>query len=391
MNNNQWIKTGDYKLQHVNLWRENEDPINIRDLVMDIIIYESIRDYTLSGELIISDSHDLISTLPITGGEFVEVKFKTAGYSKFTTLKFVIYKISDRKQTSQNNQVYKLHLVTEDYYNDLNTQISWKFKGNHSSVIKNLLSQYINSSKSITAENSRSTAEYISPLYSGFENIIKVTKDAVGVDGSPYLFFETTQGYNFKSLGELYSAESKKDVLIEPKNAQTKMDQLDRHFRTAESIQQNESYDMMKLRKLDVFQTNINVFNRMSKNTSSTNAVFNDYPHIDKYRIKGDFDGNTQRFILSDDDEHKLYKHQRISMLNLLFLSSCCFGISGDSNLLVGDKISIKFPAIKTTSETLDYEKFTSGLYIITSIKHVIQKQSYYQYITISKDSYGSR
>ena len=70
---------GDYGLTSMKLINHDGKGIDIKYLVQEINIYESIYHNSVTGTVVITDAIDLIGNLPIQGTERLEFKLKTPG------------------------------------------------------------------------------------------------------------------------------------------------------------------------------------------------------------------------------------------------------------------------------------------------------------------------
>ena len=120
-------KPGAYYLSDVRLisYRSKEgdsepDSIGIDTMVVDLNIYESIFNKTLSGSILVVDANNVIGKLPLTGNERLEFKFFTPSLSKgydFTSKTgnpMYIYKIENRTNIAPRAQAYLLHFCSKE-------------------------------------------------------------------------------------------------------------------------------------------------------------------------------------------------------------------------------------------------------------------------------------
>ena len=107
---------GDYNLNGIVLQahdgtggRFGEGGVNIQSLVQELNIYEGIEQAAVYGTLVVVDSLNLISNLPIQGTERLMFKLSTPGTSKLEHIidaseesghPFHVYKISNKQQPS---------------------------------------------------------------------------------------------------------------------------------------------------------------------------------------------------------------------------------------------------------------------------------------------------
>ena len=76
---------GDYNLQYIHLHSHKGEGMvapkgeNIANLVIELNIYESIFSSSVTGSLVIADTHNLIANLPIQGTERLCFKLASLG------------------------------------------------------------------------------------------------------------------------------------------------------------------------------------------------------------------------------------------------------------------------------------------------------------------------
>ena len=70
---------GDYNLSEIALINHQGEAIDIKLLVQELNIYESIYNNAVTGTVVITDAVNLINNLPIQGTERLAFKLKTPG------------------------------------------------------------------------------------------------------------------------------------------------------------------------------------------------------------------------------------------------------------------------------------------------------------------------
>ena len=65
---------GDYKLDHVFLHNHKGDVVDIKKVMVELNIFESIYKNALTGSIVIADAQNLISKLEIHGTERISFK-----------------------------------------------------------------------------------------------------------------------------------------------------------------------------------------------------------------------------------------------------------------------------------------------------------------------------
>ena len=72
-------RAGDFKVDAVSITTSTGLVVDLLGAMMHITFFESIENSTITGEMLIVDSVNLVSTGPIIGQEFVKLKLKTPG------------------------------------------------------------------------------------------------------------------------------------------------------------------------------------------------------------------------------------------------------------------------------------------------------------------------
>jgi hypothetical protein len=86
---------GEISIEELSLITNNGKSIFLLDYLIELNIYESIFSNVLTGEIILSDSANLIKYFPITGEEYLSVRLRTPGFDDSNK-----YKIEKRKYCS---------------------------------------------------------------------------------------------------------------------------------------------------------------------------------------------------------------------------------------------------------------------------------------------------
>jgi len=214
--------------------------VDLLGLSPEINLYEDIMSPTMYGNMVIVDTHNLISRLPIIGMETLFLGFRTPGVTNTVEKVFKVFKVSDRTITG-NKQTYKLHFISNDAYADVRNSINGAFKGTPGQIIAQILtiaqnwdaydktvpmnssSQGNTNGPGATYWNQGTTEDgatietdqlnqvkFVSPQWSTFECIKWCEKMAVRDDGNTqfpvadYVFYESSQAYYFQAFGELF-------------------------------------------------------------------------------------------------------------------------------------------------------------------------------------------
>ncbi len=198
--------------------------IDITRQVLEFNIYESIFSQTLSADFVIRDALGLIDSgrSPMTGQEFVEIAFDSNNETLLGAspkLVFKIHRIANKKELTPGASVYSLHGASLELEQSIVREVgtSYKDKLGHE-AIQDIFDNYLsldNGKALKVVENCTNVVPYVSVGQSPLEAIACIASDCISEDypeASHYLFYETTQGFNFRTLSNLLEQEPRRNT-----------------------------------------------------------------------------------------------------------------------------------------------------------------------------------
>ena len=212
-------RAGKYNLSELNIisyQQVDNEPrfIDIKGITLTLSISEDIFSNNIMGSIIVYDTQDIRTLLPITGLERLSFKFNTPGLpgydmSEKTGVPFQIYKVDSVRKDEQNDvgQFYKIYFCSpEMYYNQMAT-VSRAYSGPIENAVVDIVRQkkYLNSKKPLFVESSATNAKYVIPSLKPYSTINFLSKQTISgkYNNAGYLFYENSQGFHFRSLGSL--------------------------------------------------------------------------------------------------------------------------------------------------------------------------------------------
>ena len=186
--------------------------LNIRNIVTEFNIYESLDSKFLSGDMILTDATNVIQTLPLTGFERVEFFFRspntTVGYD-FGADKghpMFVYSLKNRSGVNPRSQIYTLKFVSTEAIRNHQTRISQAFTGQIDQMVTDICYNYLKTKKDLMVEDTKSNHKFVMPRLKPTKAIEQLRKNARSLhyENSGFLFFENGDGFNFKSYEGLF-------------------------------------------------------------------------------------------------------------------------------------------------------------------------------------------
>lgn len=224
---------GEYNIESLYL-HTSAGLIDLKEFFTELHIFEDIYSASLTGNLILADAINLISTIPMRGDEALTIKLRTPTLpdspNNIISKTFQVYSIKDRVANNEGSQFYNICFTSmENFADNLNT-ISKTFRGTTDEVVSEIFETYIKNDR-ILGENSetnytelyvydaphKSKITYTSNYWTPFKNLSFISKRVRGatLDGSDYLFFETNKAFHFASVESLIALQIKNGLFEE--------------------------------------------------------------------------------------------------------------------------------------------------------------------------------
>ena len=203
------LKPGSFRLGEMTIYSEiTGSKIDLSSFasVVEFAIYEGMFTDSMSGNLLVADSNNLIANLPLVGNERLDVIFYTStseeDEEERLELSFKIYSIDSYSKENIGTSSYILNFTSEEYIKSCNMSISKSFSNLSVSEIASRIYDNLKTDKEIEIEDTQHLHNLIVPNLKPFDAMNWLTKFALSTvyRGANYLFFETFDGYKFKSL-----------------------------------------------------------------------------------------------------------------------------------------------------------------------------------------------
>jgi hypothetical protein len=356
---------------------------------------------------------------------FLMVKQKKQNDSGKIIRTFRLYKIGNRKPSGNiSSEFFTIYFCSEEMLLSEQLKLSKGFKGKQiSDIVIDILigenSLKVNPGKLQYIETTYGTYDFVIPRMKPFQAInwlstyARPSADA----GADMLFFETNDGYYFRSLQSLfndspYGTYTHKPANIDNENMSSRLNTvLDYEFvKTFDSLDATESgIYSSKLISIDPLTrtqriTNFNKnglsgygnsgegTNRLGKKQtemyeSSLKLVFSNANEIDSVYIKQNQSSVAKDIYIETTVPNR---SAQIALANYTVIKAI---IPGDTAITAGKTIIFQLYSnnYDPESKTREFDEFFSGKYLVTSVRHIIQTQGVFQTVLeLAKESLKS-
>ena len=372
-----------------------KEPQNITAGIANIDYYESLLSPHIELKVTFVDVDQLLGRLGVTGGEYIDL---TVLYGDGDQTKFEI-RAEDHKLilncvrdmvTDFNKQVATLEFVSVEDFVNQTARVNQKYTGNITETVKKLLndSTALGTDKNLESDEAANSYSFVGNLKHPIETIQWLcSKTQASKDSFGFLFYETFDGYNFRSIKSLLEQEP-----IEYKQSNKALDTqatiLDSNLDETNDVGINLKTGMyanrtifvdienQTLKEVDFKIDDLNIENRPKLGNKLDEIPTRLMLKISDVGVsqKGSEKKETQP--ASELDE---YKNKSYIRNNLLFSQSLSISIPLNTNLRVGLVIDVKLPLKQGTdgdekvdSYGSDRTNDSSVKYLISELRHIM-------------------
>ena len=442
---------GDYKLDHVFLTNHLGEVTDIKGVMVELNIYESIYKSALTGSIVITDSQNLIGKLQINGTERISFKLSTPGANDMRSIvdasvetghPFHVYKITDKRQLKPNTMVYTLHFASREFMRNLRTKVSQAYNGRLDMLALSILTDknYLDSKKEISFEPCGNSDKVVIPNLRPYDAINMIARKSLPEKskGVGYYFYETTKGIYFRSWDNMVSVRGSYDrptvqeFYYMPMNLDNRVfqDKIAEDYKSVQSYRfVNNFHDVAANTAMGTYAHNVITYNLFDKSYKKTDYNYEYEFAQTKHTEIANEKSNRERYAIAagsfvDEDDKKIsdYKESRVSLqATTQFLHNTPAGgygldvlqdgrklaeresqinqvmhgtaltmvVNGQSYLEAGDLIKFNLLTVDEKNPTMLDPQY-SGKYVITKIRHQINSQKYTMALECAKDSVKS-
>ena len=384
----------------------------------------------------------VVEGLPIIGEEQVTLKIEdnqgnALDFSIENDNPFFINKITSIPTLGETtNKAYELKLASKEF---LDNEQGWSrvrtcFSGQVSDHVKTILEDNLKTEKDLDIEETKKPLDFIGKNKKAFFILNDLAKKAVSskIEGegstAGYFFWETANGFHFKSIDTLLTGKQKLSIIY---NESANPEPPAGYDVKALSLDMDNRIDVQQKKQMGAYSTRsflLDPFKGIWESVSENALGEEGKQKVDDGNLKlaGDslpklntaFDsdeadtgftrttwnaistGQLNYGPISDQldkakkinfDYSKVF-NQSIRRYNQVFASQITIVIPGNFSLHAGDTVFMDIPESGTTQNKAcsdEVNKEDGGLYLITDLCHFITAKETYTKLVLTRDSFG--
>ena len=437
---NVFDKVGQYDLSELAIisYRFAEDSlpdrIDIKGILYNLEIAEDIMSKNIVGSAIVYDMQDIRSILPIIGLERLSLKFNSPGlqgydYSEDTGVPLQIYKVDKIKKDPNNEraQLYQIYFCSPEMYRNSTTKISRAYAGPVENAVRDILRNYLKSTKPFYFEPTTTNAKYVIPNLKPYDAINFLCTQAKSKKfrlNAGYKFFETSEAFHFRSIDSMMGLDGQfKEVppvwkfqamitAVTEDGKQPEIKDIERRLSSVIKYEFNKPVDTLDNINMGMYANKVTTHDAFNKTIKTTTYNYNElgglqvhtemaatqfdsvgllYPEDGKGKgVKFADTGKAlselpeaKTMVVSETSKvHNDYEftpnaellplitHQRQVMRNM----NLSLLVYGNTKLNAGDIITFQSPLQRPGN--MENNPYTSGRYVIMAIKHIVNVEA---------------
>jgi hypothetical protein len=422
---------GQVSIGYIKLISSQGIVVDLFDYLVELNLFEDIFSNFLNGQIMLSDSRNLISKLPIIGNEYLAFRIETPTLGVPIEKIFRVYSISDiNTQRDKSTQTYVLKFCSIEAINDNVISIYKPFKGTVSDIVAEVYQNYLESPASILFKNddieldnktqplfvlpTKNKIKFLNPGWTPAKTLNWLCSKAIPENGDSmdYLFWETScKGFNFTSIDNI----AKQRVIMGdysyvPPGTVNSADIITKLF-LAESFEVINMVDNIENYNKGYFGNTLSTFDVYKKK-----FIKYEYNHVENYKnfVHTEADDSVPPFTENTLVNEDLYKRfyplnsklysgvrdnfidkmpeifgRRISRLNELNNFKINITVPGRTDMYAGSMINFNYPdaTVKNESSEPGLDPVLSGIYFVSAIRHKINLRNHTMIMELVKDS----
>jgi hypothetical protein len=411
--------------------------VDIKQGIASFDYYEDIFSPTITAKVIVANTgqsitgkdgklQSIYNGLPLRGGERVAIKIagnsstnpgldfasNTADYLYVSSISNVI--------SETQRESFVLNLVSREAITNETTRVPKKFPTSSpiDQSVSNIIKDYLKTDKIGKIDKTSNKYGFIGNLRKPFTVLVwlasKAVPDISGDSTAGFVFFQTKDGFQFRSIDKLIVEKSKATYTFTEVN-KSSIDR-DNDFNILK-YSTNRNQNLLEKLRLGTYASVRTFYNPLTfEFTSQEKGLFKLSDYSDKLKNLGDdlnlpkisdssnislgdiptriitqiLDIGTIEEDVSRDknSDPQKYQSQSIMRYNILFTQTLNMTIPSNTNLRAGDIITCEFPKI-SSSNSKEMDDDQSGLYMIKELCHHFDTEGSYTSMQLIRDTFG--
>jgi len=401
-------------IQKLNLINSGGQSINLAEIYVQLQIYQDIFAQCMSGKLLVVDSKETFTNFYLCGNEYLHVVLDKPGLNRPFERIFRVYKVADRKATSNSGQMYDVYFCSDEFISSNSMLVSKSYKSTKiKDVVLDILSKElkVESNRIAKLEDTQGNFDFIIPAYRPFEAIQWATARGYAQDKFCYMFFENKDGFQLTSLQTMMKQKPYKKIKYEVKLSDSDPSLNKDSMDDFEIINDFDMITSMtngsfasRLLTIDLFSQKHETLDYSLEVAEAKKNLLNKFKPVNSFKNSKDqtlftaYNSFFRTYLTINDtkseksNDIKFWLLPRALHMSLLNHFRIKVTLPGDTEMKAGDVVEVEFPLFEgKQSGGRSLNKKLSGKYIVSAVNYkIIREENSFECVAeLATDSFS--
>lgn len=421
--------TTDFYLISCKITGSSGQPFELRDILIELVLFEDLFAFGISGKLIINDSISLINVMQLHGFEQLILKFDKPSLNQPIEKKFRVTNITNRTQTSLQNENYIINFCSEELLLNEQYKISKSFINKKvSEVAKTIFNEYLQIKEKLEIDETTGLRDIVIPGFKPVQALMWLCTFAIPEGskqvGAPYVCYENKEGFKFKSILKLFQQPIYRTYFYEPKGLKSEQNpfltDMNKELVNVLRYEHIKAFDSISAARAGMFKNKLVTIDplrlKFGEKEFKYDQYFDEAQSLEKEKLNVSKENrigdtlqdsiNVQKFAITTTgqpdnayikskgiriNENKIEDTlpYRTAQIALFTAHRIKLLIPGDSDMHVGLVVKVKIPEIAPDkNKEKQADKFYAAKYLVTAVRHTLDHQGhFFTLIEVCKES----
>lgn len=372
---------GNIEIKEISITNNKGVNFNLQGIFTEVNIYADLFTSTLSGTIYIEDGIDLFQNLPIIGEETVHIRFATEKSFDTIVVNFRVFQMTGFNHIKPALAAYQLELVSDEFLTNETAFVFRSLKKDTDVDINTILATELASTKKLDADKCTRERVYIPARQRPFEVISTLlNRSHLKTDANDYslLLFEDVDGFKLKSVSKLINnATAVATYKYTPKNQITSQTPMESGFWSFNALITDNNVEPLSHLMSGALGGTTCAFDPITRTYGEktydyelTSNLNNSKLYTSENTLVKNSAASHQRFVVAGTKDKSYTKRNQFFMQHFNGIKYR-MQVPGNSNLRLGQVINLDIPSRTGVDiENRQHDRYYSGPYMITSLKH---------------------
>ena len=385
-------------IQKLDLINSGGQSLNLSEIFVQLQIYQDIFAQCMSGKMLLVDSKETFTNFYLCGNEYLHIIIDKPGLNRPFERIFRVYKVADRKTTSNSGQMYDIYFCSDELISSNSMVVSKSYK---STKIKDVILDILNKELKVEPnriaklEDTQGNFDFIIPGFRPFEAIQWATARGYAQDKFCYMFFENKNGFQLTSLQTMMKQKPYKKIKYEIKLSDSdpalNKDSID-------DFEIINDFDMItsmtngsfasRLLTVDLFTQKHETLDYSLEVAEAKKNLINKFKPVNSFKNSKDqtlftaYNSFFRTYLTINDtkseksNDIKFWLLPRALHMSLLNHFRIKVTLPGDTEMKAGDVVEVDFPLFEgKQGGSRNLNKRLSGKYIVSAVNYKIIRE----------------